>query len=53
MKGPAITLGQKSLASEGKWRCEVCTFANANADSVCNKCKQARQLVVATKPSRT
>ena len=52
MKGPAVPIGQKSLASEGKWRCEVCTFANVITESTCSKCKQSKP-VVATKPTRT
>ena len=30
MKRPGIVIGGKSLASEGKWRCKVCTWANDN-----------------------
>jgi len=33
MKGPAVVIGKGNLASENKWRCKLCTFANSNSES--------------------
>lgn len=43
MEGRGVTIGKKTLASEGKWRCAVCTFSNLNGSVGCYKCKEPKQ----------
>ena len=46
MTGVAIVLGGgKSLASEGKWRCKICTFTNEKELTECHKCHNTKQVL--------
>lgn len=46
MTGVGVVLGGgKSLASEGKWRCKVCTWANEVSETQCHQCHEAKQVI--------